>query len=389
MTTNASTNRRVATSFSAYPTLIDAERPSNAELRKICDDVGAAMRIRLAAELAQPSRSSELLLRSFRAFVSSRKRPAQLLARRRAKALFESPVGARELYFGRYARLDIRAVQSKSLDQIVAAAPKLTLNMDSLKRGLSIGDVNEYVMPQAVRSNPRNQLLRYKPGAVAAALDRAEGAKYKKLGLFVKKVDCIEETDELGSDEIAMGGSKTNPDGSTHLIKQFVIDDDFDVGETKTFAGNGKKFAEWNLVTNVEFPCVYGAVMVMAEKDDGGFHDFLVELWKLVGETVVKEVSKGVGSLVGAAIGSAFGGIGAVIGAAIGWLIGALVNWIIELFDNPDDIVATKTFLLGLGAATKSYYEWAKLIGPSNLASTNFNGDGGRYRVWWQYRVYP
>ena len=53
------------------------------------------------------------------------------------------------------------------------------------------------------------------------------------------------------------------------------------------------------------------------------------------------------------------------------------------------DIVATRTVLLVLGAATKSYYDWAGLTAhPANKFSMNFNGDGGRYRVWCSLSVY-
>lgn len=387
MATSLSTHPAVA-SLGTYPTLIEPERPSNPELLKICDDVGNAVRFLLASELAQASRASDPLTTSYRAFIAARKSASRNAAKRRVAALFESPANIREMHFGRYASLSGKDMPLKSIDGLLAGVSRLKLDKQRLAEGLSIGRINDHIMPLSSGSRGKDALLRYKPGAVAAALDRAEGAKFKKLGLFIKTVECIDETDEVGADEIAVGGNKTNPDGSTHLIKQFMIDDDFDTGEKKTFPSNGRKFAEWNLVTNAEFPCVYGAVMVMAEKDDGGFHDFLVKLWKLVGDTLVKEIGKATGAAIGAAIGSAFGGIGAVIGAAIGWLFGAIIGWLIDLFDNPDDIVAVKTFLMGLGAATKSYYEWAKLIGPSTLSKTDFNGDGGRYRVWWQYRVY-
>mgnify|MGYP001447735127 FL=1 len=267
--------------------------------------------------------------------------------------------------------------------------PRIKVNASSLAGALDIGKLNEYIEQVATGSRSSGDPLRYrKPKDLAASLDKSQGAKFKKLGLFIKRVKCVEETDEVGADEIAVGGSKTDPDGTTHLVHQFMIDDDFDKGEIKTFPGNGRKFAEWNLVTDAGYPQVYGSVMVFAEKDDGGFHKFLVELWRIVGDFVTKKVGQLTGAAIGAALGSAFAGIGALIGAAIGWLIGEIVKWIIELFDNPDDIIATKTFLLGLGAATKSYYEWAKLIGPQTLSQTIFSGDGGRYAVWWQYRVY-
>jgi hypothetical protein len=72
----------------------------------------------------------------------------------------------------------------------------------------------------------------------------------------------------------------------------------------------------------------------------------------------------------------------------VGWLLGMLVDWSISWFE--DDLIRCRTILLGLGAATKSYYDWAGLTAdPPNQFSMNFNGDGGRYRVWCSLSVYP
>jgi predicted ABC-type sugar transport system permease subunit len=126
----------------------------------------------------------------------------------------------------------------------------------------------------------------------------------------------------------------------------------------------------------------------MAEKDDGGFYDFLKQLWEFVDDKVKTAVAGAVGAAVGAALGSVIPGIGNLLGALAGWLVGVLVGWIISWFDNPDDIVAVRTFTMTLGAATKSYYDWAKLTTAKGCAGTvSFNGDGGRYRLGYTWRV--
>lgn len=375
------------------PTLSEPERPANFELRKIATDVLNSMRFRFAAEFSAPSTSTDPVLEGLRSFMAKRKPAAAAAASRRAKGLLASPVEARDLVFGRFAGLDTAAGR-KNYSELSKIAPKLVVDGNRLKAALEEARDNDLVFTNTEGPADLQGFVKLKKrfkidlSGLAAAVDRAEGAKFKKLGLFIKKVECLEETSGPGSDEIAMGGNKTAPDGETKLVKQFMVSNDFDEGETKTYGGDGKRFCEWNLVAGPDFPYVYGAVMVMAEKDDGGFHDFLVKLWNKVSDEVKGAVTSAVGAGIGLAIGAAFAGIGALIGAAVGWLVGLLVGWVISLFDNEDDIIAAKTYVMWLGAATKSYYEWAGLLGPQKLFSANFNGDGGRYRVWMQYRVY-
>jgi hypothetical protein len=94
---------------------------------------------------------------------------------------------------------------------------------------------------------------------------------------------------------------------------------------------------------------------------------------------------------VAAGVGAAIGGsIGGVVGAAVGAIVGLLIGWIISWFDNPDDIVGARTVTMTLAAATKSYYDWAKLTTPGGWQfpePLQFNGDGGRYRVNAKYTV--
>jgi len=181
-----------------------------------------------------------------------------------------------------------------------------------------------------------------------------------------------------------MGGFAVDPDGTTRVIDQFKISHDFDAGESVTFPGVGKLFAEWQLIegsaTN-PWPLVYAAGVAMAEKDQGGFWQFLHDLWKLVADKVIALIVAGVGAGIG-------GAIGGVIGAAVGFVVGGLVGLIIGLFDDPDDILGTHHFELWLGSALGSYYDWAGLTkSPPDKFTTDFTGDGGHYRAAFYYRV--
>jgi hypothetical protein len=212
--------------------------------------------------------------------------------------------------------------------------------------------------------------------------DLIGGLAFKKMRLFIRSVKCIEETSEIGSDEINLGGTVTDPFGNTSVVQQFEVSDDFDEGESVNY-GTSKVFATWDLVTKTPgFPYVYAGVIAMAEKDDGGFYKFLNELWKMVED----KVKTAVGAAIGAAIG---GAIGNVLGAVVGAIVGALVGWLISLFDNADDIVAVKPLLMTLASCKKSYYDWAQLTSANGWTTTmHFKGDGGHYAVTASFKIF-
>jgi hypothetical protein len=176
----------------------------------------------------------------------------------------------------------------------------------------------------------------------------------------------------LGSDEIALGGIQTFPNGNSAVIEQFMASDDFDEGET---AAVDRVFASWDIDTGPNWPHVYSVMVAMAEKDDGGFWAFLHGLWNEVAPEVKELIATGVGTAIG-------GALGGIWGAAVGAVAGAIIGWIINTFDNADDIIGMKTFVLTLGAATRSYYDWAELTKPGGrYYLVNYTGDGGHYSM--------
>lgn len=392
-TTAAKTPAAAAATDQPSLVIVDPQAPTAPEVRALLNDVADRMKLSftMAAAGAKPAQATETD-KLFQAMVASRPQAVRQQAQARAQSMLAGPVASRQNFFGRYAALDTASY--KGSDEAEITVGKARVDGAKLKAALTRFGEND-----AVRVDAR-------PGAFAAKkltafnLDAARkltvlnpdvvaGAKYKKLGLFLNSVKCLEETSELSaSDEIAMGGTATDPNGTTHKIAQFMVSDDFDAGETKSYSGKGKKLHEWTLLKSSDWPHVYTAVLVMAEKDEGGFGAFLQELWEKIGSEVKKAIAGAVGSAIGAALGSFFGPLGAGLGAAVGWLVGLLVEWIMSWFK--DDLIAMKTIQLSLGAATKSYYDWAGLTAsPANQFTMNFNGDGGRYRVKCSLSVYP
>ena len=386
---------RPAATATDQPSLVvvDPQAPTAPEVRALLNDVADQMKLSFAMAAAgvQPAQATETD-KLFQAMLAKRPQTQRQKAQARAQSMLAGPAASRQNFFGRYGALD--ASSYKGLDHAEATVGKVKVDGVKLQAALTRFGENDAVQVDAA------------PSAFAAkklvAIDLAKirklkpidpdviaGAKYKKLGLFLNSVHCLEETSELSdSDEIAMCGTATDPNGATHKISQFMVSNDFDKGEKRVYGGRGKLLHEWNIVKTGDWPHVYAAVLVMAEKDEGGFGDFLQKLWEMVGDKVKQAIAGAVGSAIGAALGSFFGPLGTAIGAGIGWLLGLLVNWIISWFE--DDIVASKTILLGLGAATKSYYDWAGLTAnPANQFTMNYNGDGGRYRVRCSLSVYP
>jgi hypothetical protein len=375
------------------PVVVDPPLPSDPTLRAVVDDVLAKLRYSFAAMAAAeqpvaPGRLDE----TFRGFLASRRESSRSRYQAKARALLEAPVPVRASQLGRYSALDPKEYRNLGSDAMASRFGKLPVDPGRLKDSLAKFRARFAVMPKLPKitlvdqdttdTSQKQVQIQFDPDVMA-------GLMFKKMRLFIKKVRCIEETDEVGSDEISLGGTVTNPFGTTSLVNQFEVSDDFDEGEAVDF-GLSKVFATWNLETKpVGFPYVYSAVIAMAEKDDGGFHSFLKALWEKIDEEVKAAIAGLVGAAVGAALGTIIPGLGTIIGALCGFLIGVFIDWVISWFDNPDDIVRVKTMLMTLASSRKSYYDWAQLTQPQGWTTTlNFKGDGGLYKVDVAYRVF-
>jgi hypothetical protein len=366
----------------ASPVFMDAALPKQSELRAIADDVLGKLRYGFTAVAAEdhPAASGSLD-KLFREFLATRSAATRARARENARAIMESAPQLRRNHFGRYAAIDVKDYRTLGWDGMENRVSPLQVNSEALKTGVNKLTARLSTMPPEVAqlpNLPEKQMLES-----GGNPDLEAGLRFKKVKLIIRQVRCIEETDgESGSDEINLGGSIVGATGNNKLVDQFQVSDDFDEGEKRNI---NKVFGTYTIRTEPQgFPYVYTAVIVMAEKDDGGFYKFLKELWNKLGDKVQDMVKGAIGAGIGAALGSLAGPIGTIVGAVFGAFIGWFINW----FDNPDDIVGVKTVQLGLGACTRSYYDWAKLTTPQGLKSTLFfKGDGGRYEVDLSWKV--
>lgn len=381
------------------PFIVDPAMPSDPAVSAVADDVLAKLRRSFTAVAAEEQPGAHGSADDmFRAFLATRGAPTRTRYRERSRALLNSPSSLQTSWFGRYAAVNSKAYQSVGSDDLpslVGPISKVVAPVAFQKAILQAADHTFQVPKEILQNTPALKELKeqkeqaaksgtlldfhFSPEQVKQMQDNIAGAAYTKMQLGYRKVSCIEETSGSSNDEIYMGGNFIDPHGNTSLVSEFKVSDDFDEGEVVDWQWY-KPFATWDIVRKpVEnFPYTYMAVIAMAEKDDGGFYKFLKALW----EKVRAEVIEKVGALVGKALSAKLGALGGVIGTIVGAIVGKLIDWIVSLFNNPDDLVGIKTLVMSLGWFSKSYYDWARLTAPNGRQGTLvYKGDGGRYDV--------
>jgi hypothetical protein len=411
--------QRPAGDISTLPLRIrEVTLPDEPAIRALVEDISNSFKYSFAAAAADIPISNpspvDLVLREF---INSRPRDVRSKHAEKATALLRSPRRFREQTLGRYGSIEPEQYATVGFDGLASlAGPRSGQDLsDAVKRLRNL----RLSVPasHAERSQAGTEKSVLVPEVGALMRDEVLGHKFTKLGLFIKEVHCFEETDEIGADEISVGGVIVDADGQTHVIDQFVVSDDFDEGESvlypppqlpkplfdalkkdpqaiqKAFAAAyaqpGRKFGEWKIRRDLGWPTAYAATIVIAEKDDGGFWKFLRELAKKIVEALERELKMGLGAAAGLGIGAAIGGVwGALVGAVVGFVVGAL--WDLFSQDNPDDIVGQAPLVMSFGASSMSYYQWTGLLKQPHpdLFPIDFKGDGGHYRVWCYYQLY-
>jgi hypothetical protein len=374
-------------------TIIEPTLPSDPALRAVIDDVAARLRYSFAAaaadeQVAAPGRADQ----AFRAFFTSRSPASRARFRERGAALLSGPPVIRAAHLGRYAAVDLKEYRTLGSEGMTGRFGKPAV--DSAALVTSLERLRDRVaalpkLPQVPAIEHETADVNQKQVVIKLDPDVIGGLMFKKMRLFINKVRCIEETDEIGSDEINLGGTVTTPFGNSSIVNEFEVSSDFDEGEAVNF-GMSKVFTSWNLETkSAGFPYVYATIIAMSEKDDGGFYKFLKALWEQIDQEVKKAIAGLVGAAIGGALGTAFGPLGTVVGVLVGALFGILIDWMLTWFNNPDDIVGAKAVLMTLASSRKSYYDWAKLTSAAGWKTTlHFKGDGGRYDVDCSFKVF-
>jgi hypothetical protein len=347
------------------PLLIDPPLPADSALRPAIDDLVARLKLSftMAANDVAP-RVLEGVDRVFHDFLATRRPEARSTYRTQAQRLLARP-DLRAQHFGLHASMSPPTYQLSGFKGL----PRLQVPKSPTTRGT----------PKLSFGTGFAQWWKDQQAKQKQAADEQAGQAYKKMRLKILDVHCFDGTSELGADEIAIGGVFTGPFGGSLPVNETMVSDDFHEGDD---VGMHLTFCEWGIDQQPGWPHYYGAIVMLCEKDDGGFWDMIHNLW----EQVAPEVKALIAAGVGAAIGGTFGG---ALGAIVGAVVGGIVGWIISIFDNADDLLGVRHLTMTLAADTKSYYDWAKLTAPGGYPfHLDYYGDDSHYRVTGAFKVY-
>jgi hypothetical protein len=323
--------------------------------------------------------------------VVKQKRKRSDRAKQRAAKLLSDPAATQQLNFGKYAKATLASATVKQAPDVdITAAVRELIDAEKKKQ-------------------PTPKMM-------------GDSDKYQTIEFHLNSVECIEETSGAleGSDEIVLGGQLVTPTGKIKNIAEFRTKDEFDEGQSKfydwevcdiltaggtidvpSFASDacphgsadnvyrGFTLASANLAKGT-----YTLVLLMGELDDGGFADILEDVYGAL-EDEVNAAIEAAGGAVGAAFGSIIPGLGTAIGAVLGWIAAKIIEWFLDLFDNDDDLVASKSWQVSFDKKTVDY---VKSITPNHLPTPNgtrasemkkltYTGDGGQYEVRLHWRV--
>lgn len=244
--------------------------------------------------------------------------------------------------------------------------------------------------------------------------------RYERLAFHLNSVKCVEDTNEFDSDEIRIGGQLIRPDGVVTQIASHLVHDDFDAGEMRNYdssaciglsasarealeqlgACNGTMSDPWagrvlaSAPLTAPWPGSFGLVLLMVEEDHGGMNELLTELYQRIQDELRQAIAD-LGEAAGDAVAEYLGeDVGAIVSEIIVWVLTELVSWIVSLFDNVDDPIAGKSWLVTLPNRTREAIDALASGGVdtpgescgSTIKKLTFEGDGGRYeaRLHWR-----
>ncbi|WP_419999204.1 hypothetical protein [Streptomyces boninensis] len=210
-----------------------------------------------------------------------------------------------------------------------------------------------------------------------SAVGEAAAAQLTKLSFRIHRVKCVEETNELGKDEFYLGGTTIDESGDTHKVSQFKVMS-CNSGDVKTYTPP-REFSWFNIAEGpVKFPKGYFVVLGAAEKDSGGFAEYLDKLLDLVDSKVTAAIAAAIGGIIGAPGGP----VTAAIGACVGYVVGRVFDFLKAWWG--DDVFAPKQTSTVIASLTS---RWS--TGTASAKRTlEFTGHGGKYQVDYDWQLH-
>ncbi len=370
--TDASPSRPQAQATGPAPTLAPLAASLSPQEKAFAEALAERVKHAAVAAASKPSTSFARgsYARLTHRYIKKMPKAKRAAAKAEATKLLAAPIAERKAKFG-------------SLADMAVADHKRTLSP---------------VRPQMAKAANRVIKRRMKKSAGAASQVMSK-LPYTKVGFHLNEVHCTEETDEVGADEIMISTILVAPDGTTRKNGPFTVSRDFDEGETKVYykanhksfdpkdPRRGRRLAAAPLA-GAEFPGSWTLLVLMFERDDGGFGAFFRDLYAMVAdEAKVALISAG----------AMTGPLGAYIGELMSHILAGLLDFFAWLFHNPDDYIDDNQGILTLNSDANAYFEgfndgrdgaapanvWA-----SKLQTMKFRGDGGRYEAKIHWRVW-
>lgn len=210
-----------------------------------------------------------------------------------------------------------------------------------------------------------------------------------RLKFLLDTVTCNNETGRTnsGSDEIALGGTASSASGTSTVIGERVISSDFDTGEVVSY-GTGVNLHTFDLMASA-YPQSFLVTIALAEKDHGGFSDFITSLYEKIKGSVTAvftaigaSAGLAIGATIGGTLGTAVGGpIGLAIGVAAGAILGAFVGWLASVYR--DDLFEPQTAAITIPGPLSDF--------NGSLRSAQYNlgfiGFDGQYTVTYHWEL--
>lgn len=405
------------------------------ELLKIAEDVFNAAKYTVTAVAAEEEAQvqPDTLADDFKEALKSVNAEIRSQARTQAAELVKTSTTVRQTVFGRYGQLPAQAVLNSGFERIDQGLSPLTINSKLLglpeaRISVPLSRVTAtdsgLLIPQANLRIPAADFESAMHDSQAAAIESGvldstrfsqvwgevyDGDPYSpidsfdddfegqattdKLGLYVRKIKCEDETNPewFGNDEIALAGVSTDEDGDTKKINEQFIGGGFKDGKEKNYSS--WRYHMFGMREGRYWPKKYGVTFILAEKDNGGLSSFLNKLWQRIRDKIKTAIAKAI-EAAGGAVGSIFGSaeIGAAIGKAIGklvaWVVDKLVGWLINLLK--DDIFKPYTAWVTVPSfGARWHYPNGQWGNPwSSIRTVRFSGFGGRYRLDYQWHIY-
>lgn len=209
----------------------------------------------------------------------------------------------------------------------------------------------------------------------------------KAVKFSVSNLLCYEETKpEWGRDEIRWGGVMVDDKGVSSIIPECEEIEGIKTGDTRPYQPP-KCVANFPLDNN--YPKTFMITMGLAEKDEGGFADFLNDLWEAIKTEIYLILSAlgtaagaWVGAQLGVAIGTTIAGpLGTVIGLVAGAVLGSIVGWFISTFR--DEIFTPQATALYLGTGCDTLDNGSLL----STVALDYQDHGGHYQLYCDWEI--